>query len=531
MYMPIIYIIAIVLCLSAAGCTNRGGTNHTDTSRQTEDALRRLNSAMSQAPVYQKIKTERFDSLRGILADAVSPEEKLRITIDIAEEYCQFNADSAIHYGSMAASDIPAGISELTATRARLSLINALSTAGLFIPAVKGLDSVEQTASDIPSKIEYWKSARRLYSYMLSYVQGHGGYTDIYRRHYMACDDSLLRYLPDNEPLRRFIKCERLVAEDRLSEARAGLESLMASEGDRSNIYGMAAFQLGEVYKRKGDFNGYASHLATAAESDIKCCIREGIALPDLANLLYEHGDLRNAFNYINFALEDANQGNIRMRTVTIAALMPVIDQAYRKEINDSRNNMMGFTLISTTLFLIAVVLLVVLLKGMQRLKSNERKLASSSRKLEAYVGNFISLCSNYALRLQQLTSLVSRKISSGQSDELLKIVNSGKFNETGADEFYRLIDKAVLDIFPEFVESINTLLLPDQRIDRKKDEPLSPELRIYAFVRLGVDQSPQIARILNYSINTVYAYRNRMRNRAIDRDRFDSDVARLGIG
>ena len=59
----------------------------------------------------------------------------------------------------------------------------------------------------------------------------------------------------------------------------------------------------------------------------------------------------------------------------------------------------------------------------------------------------------------------------------------------------------------------------------------MSPELRIYAFVRLGVDQSPKIAQILNYSVNTVYAYRNRMRNRAIDRDNFDSDVANLGMG
>lgn len=303
----------------------------------------------------------------------------------------------------------------------------------------------------------------------------------------------------------------------------------MTAQGDSDNIYGMAAYQLAEVYKRKGDFRGYATYLATAAESDIKCCVREGLALPDLANWLYEHGDLNNAFNYINYALEEANQGNIRMRTVAISALMPVIDQAYRKEINDSRNNMVGFAMISSTLLLIAAVLLIIIMRSMAKMRGNERKLAASSRKLEAYVGNFIGLCSNYASRLQQLAALVTRKISSGQSDDLLRIVSSGKFNETGSDEFYKLIDKALLDIFPDFVDSINSLLQPDRQIELRKDDPLPPELRIYAFVRLGVDQSVQIAQILGYSTNTVYAYRNRMRNRAINRDTFDKDVADLG--
>ncbi len=110
-----------------------------------------------------------------------------------------------------------------------------------------------------------------------------------------------------------------------------------------------------------------------------------------------------------------------------------------------------------------------------------------------------------------------------------MKLVSSGRFNEEDNDEFYRLIDKAILDLFPDFVDNINTLLMPDQQIALKPDMQLSPELRIYAFVRLGVDQSNKIAQILNYSSNTVYSYRNRMRNRAFDRDNFDKNVAELG--
>ena len=175
------------------------------------------------------------------------------------------------------------------------------------------------------------------------------------------------------------------------------------------------------------------------------------------------------------------------MRTVTITALMPLIDEAYRKKLNDSNENLMMFLLAAVLLLAISGGLVFKLIRSNKRSTANERKLAISSKKLEAYVGNFISLCSNYATRLDQLGKIVGRKISSGQADDLLKLVNSGKLYEGNNDDFYRLIDKALLDIFPDFVENINTLLLPEHQILRGKEEPMSPELRIYAFVRLGV--------------------------------------------
>ena len=87
------------------------------------------------------------------------------------------------------------------------------------------------------------------------------------------------------------------------------------------------------------------------------------------------------------------------------------------------------------------------------------------------------------------------------------------------------------MSLYPDFIEQINNLLQPDQRYDVDKNtESLNPELRIYGFVRLGVTESAKIAKILNYSANTVYSYRNRMRNKAIDRDTFDEDVMKIDI-
>lgn len=127
------------------------------------------------------------------------------------------------------------------------------------------------------------------------------------------------------------------------------------------------------------------------------------------------------------------------------------------------------------------------------------------------------------------LLKLVDRKISSGQASELLKTIKSGKIGEGENEDFYKEIDSVVLTLYPDFVEKVNELLEPVERV-RLKGGQLTPELRIYAFVRLGVSESTRIARILNYSVNTVYAYRNRMRNRAIDREHFEENVLKIGI-
>lgn len=115
------------------------------------------------------------------------------------------------------------------------------------------------------------------------------------------------------------------------------------------------------------------------------------------------------------------------------------------------------------------------------------------------------------------------------QASELLKTIKSGKIGEGENEDFYKEIDSVVLTLYPDFVEKVNELLEPVERV-RLKGGQLTPELRIYAFVRLGVSESTRIARILNYSVNTVYAYRNRMRNRAIDREHFEENVLKIGI-
>ena len=516
----------LLALVGAAACTGHSGSNAHNIEVIPTEAISQLNAVLEDASYYRDRKEAEFDSLKRLLSVTTDRHRKGELCIELSERSRKFRSDSSILFARMAIKFYPEE-EKREHLRANLALANALSTAGLFQAAGHCLDSVSATATSLADKIEIWKASRMFYSYMMGYVEDLDAFHHIYKNEYMAIDDSLLRYLPKKDPFYRFIYCERLVSDGHITEARNNLENFLKTIPREDNLFGMAAYQLAEVYKNKGDFRSYAENLALAAESDLRSQVKDGLALPTLAHWLYDHGDIENAFTYINYALEDASRGNMRQQTLSVAPLIPVIDKELKEQSNTWRMQMMISIVVVTTLLIVSGTLLAGVVITNRKRMANERKLAVTYRKLETYVGNFIGLCSSYAARLDQLSKLVTRKINAHQTDDLLKMVSSGRFADDD-DDFYKLIDKALTDLFPDFVASINTLLPPDKQIVLKNDDPLTPELRIYAFVRLGVEQSAKIAQILGYSVNTVYTYRNRMRNRAIDKDNFDSQVMNL---
>ena len=56
----------------------------------------------------------------------------------------------------------------------------------------------------------------------------------------------------------------------------------------------------------------------------------------------------------------------------------------------------------------------------------------------------------------------------------------------------------------------------------------MNTELRILALMRLGIEDSSRIAQMLNYSINTIYTYRNKLKNKAVNRDNFEENIMNI---
>lgn len=87
------------------------------------------------------------------------------------------------------------------------------------------------------------------------------------------------------------------------------------------------------------------------------------------------------------------------------------------------------------------------------------------------------------------------------------------------------------LHLFPNFIDDFNALLLPEAQIHPKEENRLTTDLRIFALIRLGIEDSSKIAEFLHYSVNTVYNYRARIKNGAVgNREAFERQVKELGM-
>ena len=130
-------------------------------------------------------------------------------------------------------------------------------------------------------------------------------------------------------------------------------------------------------------------------------------------------------------------------------------------------------------------------------------------------------------------TDVLNREALEANRDAILKaydhidvLLNAAGGNMGGATI---APDKSFLDLFPNFVDNFNKLLVEEARIYPKPGELLNTELRIFALIRLGVTDSARIAHFLSYSLTTVYNYRSKIRNRAAgNKDAFEQEVMKL---
>ena len=161
-------------------------------------------------------------------------------------------------------------------------------------------------------------------------------------------------------------------------------------------------------------------------------------------------------------------------------------------------------------------------------LRDANDELENTNAKRELMANAFIMLCYQYIERLDSQRKLVIRKIKANQQNELLSILSSSKRGTEESQNFFSQFDKIFLSLYPSFVNELNSLLIPEAQIELKEDNELTPTLRVAALVRLGVTESPKIAGILTYSLQTIYNYRSTLKNSAIDKEHFEENLQKL---
>lgn len=521
-----ILFVCLSFLLSVSSCRK------SNKNTKLEKELVKLDEIVAKEAEYDRQKQQTIDSIKNVLKLMGSSPgfRRWELYHDLGDEYRGFLSDSSVVYHTRARNEAFELGNDSLLLVSRINRINALSAAGLFSPAEKELKEIDTVGLPLEIKIKYALTGRQLYTYMTSYSQHYGIFYPDVDEGFRGFTDYVIQNMDSDDPIRRVVEYEEMIAAGKYAQARPLLEELMREVPDNSGVYGRAAYQLAQTFRNEGDEDDYARALTMATQSDLIGNRKEGVALPILAEWLYNYGDNSRAYDYINQAMKDANEGNARMRTGMIAKARTLIHDAYKQEVEDSKTMITVFLLITILLLIVAGELIQYSYKRKLEADMAQSKLSNLNRRQDAYIGHFIALCANYSERLNNLSMVIERKISSGQTDELLKMVRTGKFADAHDEEFYGRFDNVFLNLYPHFVTELNKLLRSDSQIEIPEGGPLTAELRIYAFVRLGVNESVKISRILRYSTATVYTYRNRMRNRAINRETFEEDIMKIGL-
>lgn len=510
-----------------------------------QDLLDLLDSYVDKRDAYSKQKEKKIDQLKLKLRTAEDIPQRLALLNSIYCEYYTYHYDSAMVYVNrgLALSE-----SENNAYYTTLNKINraaVLSTGGFYSQSEELLEDIKKKGVPKQLKQYYYYTRTWLYNYWEAF-SNKSEFMDYYHKKKFENLKLTMEVTSSKDvALHAYLSGELAFLTNPMSKAvlQFYTKALLNSRVD-SRVHASAAYCIARYYRELGDTQRYEKYIIEAAISDITCPLKENLALQEFSTYLYEKDQkyADHAARYIYCSMEDARFYNNRLRMLEISSILPIIATANQEALAHKERIVRGVLAVVSFLSLMLLAMAIfgykqnkwlagsrreVKTQNRQLKELNERLIATNHRR-ETYMRLFMDISAVYIRKLMEYRKLVSRKIKANQTADLLKTINSYKLAEEEATTFYTRFDRAFTELYPGFVDELNSLLLPEGRIAQPSPNTLTTEARIYALMRLGVTESQEIATLLFYSTQTIYNYKSAMRARAVNRDTFDEDINRL---
>ncbi len=326
-------------------------------------------------------------------------------------------------------------------------------------------------------------------------------------------------------------------------------EALKYIRKDDNILYTLANASLGKCFKHQGKHEQATHYYIEATKNDILNAQNSSISIIDLTEHLYKQYHLtHNVSKYVNIAIENGEFYGMRSQITHIDKIIPDIT----KEKSKQNSILIVFLIAIVSLFFLYILYLLFrseknlkLLKNHIDLteKVNQENsqlqdenetlsrantlLRDSNRLKDAYLGKLLESNSELTNMFEEFAIKADQKLKKSQYEQVQKSIKELQKNFSKKEQLDRL-DELLMSMFPTFCADFNALLKPEYR-KHEGDALLTPSMRIFALIRLGITSNHQIARVLNYSYNTILNYRVRTRAMAINADTFEQDVQKIG--
>ena len=536
--------VLLVAALGAAACSRADRADRTP-----RQLLAELDGYIGARDMYVARKRDQMDALGDLARTTRDPLRRYELEMGIARDYFAFSFDSTQlylkHCQELAADALK---DRDLLNDASIQLGHLYAKAGNYLEASQLLyGGIDTTAFSESQMAEYiWV----LYDYSKD-LAGNSGMVE---RLSIPPDSSfrsrLYTLLPKDSDRWRSVLRDEFIDRGRLSSADSVNRLLLGTVRPEDRDFAIFAFFQAEIENRKGNPGEQMAWLVRSAECDIVNAVRDYASLTMVAQNLLPV-DVDRSFRYLRMAQEDALLYNAKLRPWQISRFLMEVEDAYA--IRQERQNKASVY----SAILLAVLALVLafithslvarsrkLTRMQQALERSNAQLAAANEELsvlnrqiskadkvkEEYILDFLQGLSEQVALLRSEDNRFRNLLKQGKSDQLFRELAISERSEKALEEFYRKFDETFLALYPDFVSEFNALLREDARFPLRKDGRLTTELRIFALIRLDVDDSKRIASILHYSVSTIYNYKVSVKNAALgDRETFEERVKQIG--
>ena len=517
--------------------------------RSTRSMLDELDGYISAREVYVARKLDQMDALRKLCRTTQDPLRRYEMEMNMAAEYFAFSFDSTQVYLKHCQELAMNKLHDMERyNKASVQLGHLYAKAGSYMEAYNQLyQQIDTAALSDELKAEYLYN---LYDFSMD-LAGNSGMVERFAIPEAASfRPRLYQLLPKDSDEWRTVRRDDFAASGQLASADSIAHIQLSGTRQEEHPYAIYAFHLSDIADRSGRPADRMAWLIRSAESDIVNAVRDYASLTMVAQNILS-SDIDRSFRYLRIAQEDALLYNAKLRPWQISRFLLDVEDAYaQRQDRTSRMTVISSILLAVLVLALSLItrFLIVRSRKLSRLQTelenSNAKLAMANEELsvlnrqiskadkvkEEYIVDFLQGLSEQVAQLRQEDAHFRKLLKQGQSDQLFKELAISERSEKALDTFYRKFDETFLALYPDFVEQFNALLQEDARIRLRKDERLNTELRIFALIRLGVDDSKEIATILHYSVSTIYNYKVSIKNSALgNRDTFEERVKMIG--
>lgn len=525
-----------------------------------ESDFLKLDSVVAARYVYIKNKQTAIANYKNNFGHFETDIELYGYNKHMFDEYVKFDADSAFLYASRCLEIAERANLANEKVMSEIDMIFIMILQGNFLKAKMLLDElgpIEGVPAMVRPKLA------------IAYLEFHVRVNTLIQNTYGTYDKNIKKLITDT-----WERHVSYLSESWMSHyyevmitnrgSRECMQEYLAAVHEPSVQAAMLYVALAMLCQMEGDEKLYYHYLILSAINDIQMANRDAQSLVLILQSPYLDTSSKRASEYSMVCTENANHYKDYGRSFEVVAASAVIVKNYGLKLERQKQTMKWVIyLLALSILFICFMLWVIMKKKRQQTKllkrmedmtrslqtmieesktmrhkleiSNE-ELKASKEKLEKEIkyrdSNFMDvylLVSHYIKDVAAFKKAIFNLVTTGKVDKARKELVSTSATEKYLKGFYTQFDKAFLSSHSDFVERFNTLLKPEFHFVLPAPDTLTPELRIYALVSMGITDSISIADFLHYSPQTIYNYRLGVRRKAcIPEKIFAETVAKM---